>query len=290
MDWLQFPPLSALRAFAALAEAGSASKAGTLLNVSHAAVSQQLRSLEERLGVALIERGGRTLQLTSDGERLSRAVLEGFGAIEQAISEITGADDARPLQVSLTPTFASNWLMPRLAGYRRMYPEAEILLNPTPKLTNLAPGGVDLAIRFGSGDWPGLEAVELFRTSLVVVASPELVGDRLFTDKSELADYPWLQELGTTESSDWLRHNGATSLKGVGWIDLPGNLLLEGVRTGQGVAVLARNFAEEDLQTGRLRLLFEEDPNKGYFVVTRPGVQRPAVKAFCKWLRAEAAP
>lgn len=289
MNWLEFPPLSALRAFAALAEAGSASKAGALLNVSHAAVSQQLRGLEDRLGVALVDRGGRHLLLTEDGARLAEAVLKGFGEMEQVIGEITGAGDERPLQVSLTATFASNWLMPRLAEYRKAYPHAEILLNPTPHLVAPSPGGVDLCIRYGRGPWPGFDAKLLFETPLAVVASPDLVGDREFSDKSELVQYPWLQELGTTESSDWLRRNGAVSLKGVGRIDLPGNLVLDGARTGQGVAVASRCFIEEDILSGRLRLLFEEDYDKGYFIVTRPGVQRASVRAFCTWLIRKAA-
>ena len=258
MNWLEFPPLSALRAFAALAEAGSASKAGSLLNVSHAAVSQQIRGLEGRLGVALVDWGGRQLQLTEDGARLAEAALKGFGEMEYVIGEITGAGDERPLQVSLTPTFAAIWLMPRLAEYRKVYPHAEILLNPTPHLVAPSPGGVDLCIRYGRGQWSGLEATLLFATPLAIVASPDLVGDRVFLNKSELAQFPWLQELGTTESSDWLLRNGATSLKGVGWIDLPGNLLLEGARTGQGVAVTSRHFIEDDIASGRLRVLFEE--------------------------------
>lgn len=289
MDWLHFPPLSALRAFAALAEAGSAVQAGALLNVSHAAISQQLRQLEERLGIALIERGGRNLQLTESGVRLAEAVTRGFAEMEQVIAEITGRDDDRPLQLSLTPTFAANWLMPRLAGFRRNHRQIEILLNPTPHLVTLAPGGIDLAIRYGRGKWPGVNVEPLFMTPQVVVASPELVGDQVFHDKSELAAFPWLQELGTTESSDWLRRNGAKSLKGVGWIDVPGNLLLEGARTGQGVMVTARHFAQEDLQTGRLRLLFEEDYDKGYFLITRPGVLRPSAKEFRKWILREVA-
>ncbi len=239
------------------------------------------------MGVALVERGGRSLRLTPDGVRLSEAVLKGFAEMEQAIAEIVGSDDDRPLQLSLTPTFASNWLMPRLASYRRRHPKTEILLNPTPHLVQLSPGGIDLAIRYGRGDWKGVDIEELFLTPQVVVAAPELVGDKAFEHKSELADFPWLQELGTTESSDWLRRNGATHLKGVGWIDVPGNLLLEGARTGQGIMVTARYFAEEDIQSGRLRLLFEEDYDKGYFLITRPGLQRPSVREFRKWILRE---
>ena len=100
------PPLSALRAFAALAETGSFTKAGEALNVSHAAISQQVRALEERLGVPLLPRDGRRGALTAEGERLAAALHAGFGGIARAVDELTGGDALRPLQVTTTPAFA----------------------------------------------------------------------------------------------------------------------------------------------------------------------------------------
>src|SRR6187397_506109 len=102
MHWQSLPPLSALRAFAALAEAGSFSRAGEALNVSHAAVSQQVRALEERLGVLLVVRGGPRGRLTPEGERLAQALEAAFAGIVQAVDELTGADAGRPLQVTTT--------------------------------------------------------------------------------------------------------------------------------------------------------------------------------------------
>ena len=131
MDWRSLPSLSALRAFAALAETGSFTRAGAALNVSHAAISQQVRALEERLGVALLPRDGRRGVLTPAGERLAAALEAGFGGIARAVDELTGADADRPLHVSTTPAFAANWLMPRLASFRHEHPEVELMLNPT---------------------------------------------------------------------------------------------------------------------------------------------------------------
>ncbi|SEP10648.1 LysR family transcriptional regulator, glycine cleavage system transcriptional activator [Salinihabitans flavidus] len=288
MDWHRFPPLNALRAFAAVAEAGTTTRAGARLNVSHAAVSQQLRSLETHLGVALVDRSGRSLTLTDDGERLAQVLLSGFGEIDAVIAEITGQEDRRPLQVSLTPTFAANWLMPRLASFRQGHRQVDILLNPTPSVVRLVPGGIDLAIRYGQGHWPGLEAQLLFETTLAVVAAPELVGDRVFDSPSDLAAYPWLQELGTTEASDFLAQYGGEHLRGVGWTEVPGNLMLDGARGGQGIAMTARRFVAPDIAAGRLRLLFEIDLGKGYYLVMRPGVPRPALRQFCAWLSEQA--
>ncbi|HVL21483.1 MAG TPA: LysR family transcriptional regulator, partial [Amaricoccus sp.] len=153
MHWQSLPSLSALRAFAALAEAGSFSRAGAALNVSHAAISQQVRALEERLGVLLVVRGGPRGRLTPEGLRLAQALAAAFADIAQAVDEVTGADAGRPLQVTTTSAFASNWLMPRLSEFRHLHPEVELMLNPTSQLIELAPGGVDVAIRFGTGTW-----------------------------------------------------------------------------------------------------------------------------------------
>lgn len=288
MDWMKFPPVSALRAFAALAQAGSASGGGALLNVSHAAISQQVKNLEERLGVSLVDRRKRQLRLTAEGDRLAQVVLAGFGDIEQVVSELVGENDDRPVQVSLTPMFAAHWLMPRLADFRTKFPQSDILLDPNPHLIEFTPGGVDVGVRYGSGQWPGLKSQLLVESSMVIVASPDLVGTRDYADPRDLAHFPWLQELGTTEASDWLRKHGATQLKDAGWTQLPGNLVLEGILSGQGIAVTARNFVEADLSTGKLRLLFEVGDKKGYHLVSRSGVQRPAVRRFCRWLLAQA--
>src|SRR5688572_1443612 len=105
------PPLAALRALAAFAETGSVVAAGAVLNVSHPAVSQQLRALETHLGVALFDRGGRGLRLTAGGERLAAAVTAGFAQMVRAVEELTGADADRPLMVTTTAAFASGWLL-----------------------------------------------------------------------------------------------------------------------------------------------------------------------------------
>jgi LysR family glycine cleavage system transcriptional activator len=290
MDWRSFPPLNALRAFAALAETGSFTRAGEVLNVSHAAVSQQVRALEERLGVALLPRDGRRGALTPEGERLAAALDAGFGGIARAVDELTGADAWRPLQVTTTSAFAMNWLMPRLSAFRHEHPDVELMLNPTAELVPLAHGGVDVAIRFGRGRWPGLVAELLVPTSMVLVGAPALIGDRTIREPRDILDLPWMQELGTTEMSAWLRDHGVEAARKPNVVHLPGHLVLEAVRIGDGVSLSTRVNVERDLATGRLVVLFEEDePGLGCYIVTRPGVLRPPLKAFVGWLRRHAA-
>lgn len=289
MDWRSMPPLTALRAFSALAETGSASAAGVALNVSHAAISQQVKALEGHMGVALVDRSARPLALTPAGRDLADTLRAGFGAIARTIEALTGADADRPLQVSTTPGFAAQWLMPRLLDFRTRHPGVDLMINPTPERVSLEPGGIDIAIRHGLGQWPGVEAERLFSSPLVVVAAPSLVAGRTITRPEDLIDLPWVQEYGTSESTDWLRRKGLSSFRIGGMTQVPGNLLLEGVRQGQGVSLTVRQWVEDDLAAGRLQLLFEEPEDTAYYIVTRPDAARSKARAFIGWLRQQAA-
>ncbi|SLN52888.1 Glycine cleavage system transcriptional activator [Roseivivax jejudonensis] len=289
MPFSRLPPLSSLRAFSAFAETGSVTRAGAMLNVSHAAVSQQLRNLEAHLGVKLVDRSGRQLELTQEGRQLADALIGAFGRIAQVIEALTGADADRPLHVSTSPSFASNWLMPRLAGFRAAHPEIDIMIDPTPVLNDPEPGGIDLAIRYGDGRWPGLESESLIQSPIWIVAAPELIGDLDPDAPQDLLAFPWLQELGTSEASEWFARHGITERRVKGLIHVPGNLMLDGARNGQGIVVTTRVSVGQDVRAGRLRLLFEERPEGGYHAVTAPGVARPQLQAFLRWLRKEAA-
>lgn len=287
MDWRSLPPLSALRAFAAYAQTGSVEQAGALLNVSHAAISQQLRALESHTGLALLDRSGRSMVLTETGQALARAVEDGFGQIGQAVNALTGAEAVRPLHVTTTPSFASYWLMPRLAGFRAEAPGVDLMLNPTPQLADPAPGDIDVAIRYGDGNWPGFESEMLVPSPIVVVGAPSLVEDVARLSPSDLTRYPWLQELGSNEASRWLQKKGVQDAPPAGVVSVPGNLMIDGARAGQGVAVTTFVAVADDVAAGRLNILFQEEDTNGYHIVTIPGVPRPPLRAFLRWLRRE---
>ena len=196
MNWLEMPPLSSLRAFAAFAETGKVTAAGDALNVSHAAISQQMRNLESQLNAQLLDRSGRALMLTEQGQLLADALALGFGAIEGALRDITNADADRPVHISCTPTLASAWLMPRLADFRATHPDIDLMINPTLDVVALVPGGIDVALRFGEGDWPGVVSEPLLTSPIVIVAAPSLISDRTITQPSDLTAFPWLDEFG----------------------------------------------------------------------------------------------
>lgn len=290
MKWSDMPPLSALRAFAAYAQTGSLVQAGAALNVSHAAISQQMRALEAHLGLALLDRSGRQMAFTPEGTALAAAALEGFGRMHETIEALTGADADRPLQIACTPSFAANWLMPRLARFRALHPDISLMVDPNPALTDPVPGGTDVALRFGTGPWPGLEHRLLMPAPLVVVGAPQLFPDGPPSHPQELLSLPWLQEIGNNETTQWLQMRGVTAPRAGAITQVPGNLMIDGVRQGQGVAVTTRLAVEGDLAAGTLLALFQDDADgAGYHIVTRPGPLRPPLRDFVNWLRREAA-
>lgn len=279
MNWRDLPPLSALRAFAAFSETGGVQTAGRALNVSHAAISQHLRVLERHMGVRLLEKAGRGVRLTAEGQVLAQATMAGFEEIAGSVAALTGLEAARPLRITATTSLAANWLMPRLPEFREAYPEDDIVIEPNASRVDPGPGGVDLAIRYGTGVWPGFEAEKLLASPVVGVAAPEVL-ERAQNDPAQI---PWLQELGTHEGSNWLTRQGLKPSSGV--LTAPGNLMLEAARAGQGLAITSRVAVEPDLAAGRLVLVFEEEPDHAYYLVTKPGIQRPPLKRFLTWLR-----
>ncbi|MBO9413021.1 MULTISPECIES: LysR family transcriptional regulator [unclassified Ruegeria] len=285
MDWMKMPPFAALRAFSAFAETGNVVQAGSMLNVSHAAISQQLRALEKHLGTSLLNRSGKSMVLTPEGEHLAQALHLGFRAIGAAVTDLVQSGLDRPVHVSLTPSFAASWLMPRLPAFQAEHPDIDLALEPTPKLVTLGPGGVDVALRYGAGGWPGVTSELLLPSPITIVAAPSLLGDKTNWTAAELSQLPWLEEFGTTEATTWLAGQGVEHGPRAGRIALPGNLLLDGLRTGQGVTVTARHFVESDIADGRLVELFCQPGNSGYHIVTTENSMRPAVRTFVSWLR-----
>jgi len=285
------PPLAQLRAFAALAETRSMSAAGAMLNVTHAAISQQVRALEVRLGLPLVIREGRGVTLTDHGARLGRCLQDAFGAVLREIEELTGAEAHRPLQITTTPMFAAGWLMPRIGDFRARHPEIDLMVNPAAGLVDPEPGGFDLAIRYGNGGWPGLRDEMLLPTDFMIMGARSLIGDTEIRSAKDLLGFPWLQELATNEVREWLQSQGVTEALMRGLTQLPGNLLLDGLRRGQGIAAVSRSFVEAEVARGELVVLFQNvSPGTGYFIVTRPGDLRPPARAFVAWLHRQARP
>lgn len=288
LDWSRMPPLSALRAFEAVARLGGYSAAARALNVTHAAVAQQVRSLEEHLSIALVTRSGRGMALTGEGAQLAAALAESFGAIQAAVEVARGGDD-RPVRITLSPGFATQWLMPRLKIFWQQHPEIALSLHPEHRLVDLRREGMDLGIRYGNGDWPGVEARFLTSARLVAAGAPDLVDEALAGRSSllaaEMQALPWVLTQNSPEEIRWMESHGLDpeALRPTWFPD--DELTLAAARQGLGLIVESHALLEEDLKRGRLRVVFDSrDRLPGYFIVTPPGPQRRAVRAVLAWL------
>lgn len=288
MDWSELPSLTSLRAFAALAERKSYTRAATDLNVSHAAVSQQVKALEERLGVALVARAGRGIALTAAGAALARDLDIGFAAIRRGVEALGGADAARPVQVSMSPAFATEWLMPRIMEFQYRRPDITLMLNPTAELVELKPGGIDMAIRYRSRDRLKGNVPSVLVSDMVVIGTPSLVGAPAPGDPAALMDMPWLQELGTNEVADWMARRGVKLDRPLMIHHMPGNLIMQAVRRGDGITYTARAFFREEIRSRQVVVLHSEPAYGVYAIETCPGVLRPAVRTFLNWLQDKA--
>ena len=290
MNWRDIPSLAALRAFEAAARAGSFSAAAQELNVTHAAIAQHVRAVEAHLGLSLLVREGRGMALTESGAQLAAALADGFGQIVTGVRVIRDAAEARPLAISVTPTFAENWLMPRFSDFWAKHPGFELAITPSMAVVDLRRDGYDMAIRYGEGDWPGVEATHLVSADYTVVAAPALLAGRTVTRFDDLYDLPWLFETIHREPRRWAEGSGlepaCCQIKEIATL----TMLLSAVRAGAGVTVVSSALVSDDLAAGRLVSLMQETRDRtGYYIVHAPGVLPDRVKTLKNWLLRAAA-
>ena len=286
-NWHRFPSLTALRAFEATARLNGFSAAARALNVTHAAVVQQVRALEANLGQELVYRDGRAVRLTAEGQRLAQALSEGFRTIETALDDLRSRDAGAPLRISLTPGFAAQWLVPRLRAFWAEHPEIALTLHPEQKLADLRRDGIDLAIRFGAGQWPGVEAELLAPAQYVIVAAPALLAGRSTLTRQEMSAMPWVIEEDWPEAQAWLRGFGLSPDEMEITVMPTEDLALSAARQGLGLHVEAKALVEADLKAGLLVAVGDlVDDSLAYYLVTRPGPKRPELRLFMRWLKA----
>lgn len=289
MDWRGIPSLSALKAFEATARTGSFSAAARELNVTHAAIAQHVRGLERDLGETLVVRNGQAVEPTDDGRLLAASLSEGFGIIAEGVRQLADRHETRALRITLTPSFAESWLMPRLGRFWERHPDVELSLNPGIDVVDLRRDGYDIAIRFGAGGWEGYVVERLTQSPFAVVAAPSLARGRTVEQMGDLSTYQWFTSRATAEQEVWGRAIDV-DFNTVHCTDYPTNgLALAAVRAGYGLSVQAMTLVEDDIAQGRLVALHVGDPGGlGYHIVTREGAGHPSLKAFVRWLRAEA--
>ena len=287
----RLPPLSALRPFEAAARLESFSRAAEELSLTHGAVSHQVRALEDHVGAPLFARHGKRVALTPAGRAFAERVRAALDEIAAAAEQLRSRRDDR-LTVSVLPSFASRWLMPRLIRFMDAHPKIEVNVIASTVLANFRDDEVDVAIRFGVGPWPP-QACEMFlEDEYFPVASPALGRGKLpKTPRDLLAmriiredrDYwkQWFDAVGVPIEE-------AKAARGPLFND--STYALQAAARGEGIALARRSIVAEDLERGTLKRLFDitvPSRERYWFVSPKENAETAKVKAFRKWVKEE---
>lgn len=290
MDWRSVPSLATLRAFEAAARHQNLSEAARELNVTHAAISQHVRRLEDELGEVLLLRQGRGMALTDAGRLLADALNNGFVTIKDGVEQVRRRGQDRAVQISVTPSFASQWLMPRIGAFWAEFPQVTVNINPSMELVDLRRDGVDIAVRYGDGNWPGLEVELLTDGEFVVVAHPDLVQGRQVNSLSDLVDLPWVMEDHMMERRRIVEKEGIDLSNVALTIMQTNGLVMSAVAAGLGVSVQPKSLVDAQITAGTVVSLYQfKQSDLGYYIVTRPGGLTENAEIFRKWLRQKGA-
>lgn len=277
------PPLLALRAFEAVARHLSFIKAANELSVTQSALSHQVHKLEQHLGKPLFIRRTRAIDLTADGQRYYADIRPALDTLAAATRAQKTTPATTVLRVGLLASFATLWLAPRLAGFLNRYPHIQVELLPAIQLANVAAAEVDLAIRYGKGDWPDVHATRLMPEVISPVCSPAFKAGQLHNGALLMATshrpFEW---------TDWcahyhvdLEHHPRVMLHDY-------NIVVEAAVAGQGIAMGRHRLIERKLQEGSLVEAFDRPPYHseiGYWLIAPKGPASDAAECFSQWLR-----
>jgi len=287
----RLPPMQALRAFEATARSRSLTRAAETLHVTHGAISHQIKSLEADLGVRLVERAGRGVRLTEEGERFAARVRTAFAELMAGVEELAQRANPRQLRVSIAPSLAARWLLPRIGRFNAQHPDIDLVVSASMALADFQRDEVDVGIRYGFGRWEGVHAEHLFDDAFFPVCSPRIAGG-VPKRPADLARYtllradgepwkPWFEAAGL----DW-----PEPARGPFFSDSA--MLMQAAAEGQGIALGRRSLMGSDERNGVLVRPFATEmpgPRQIYLVYPPRLADSPKVAIFRAWLKAEIA-
>ncbi|HDR9845861.1 TPA: LysR family transcriptional regulator, partial [Burkholderia multivorans] len=281
-------PLNALRAFESSARHLNFTRAGLELSVTQAAVSQQVRALEERLGCALFTRLPRGLDLTDEGRALLPVLSDAFSRIETVLQQFDGGRLRQVLTLGVVGTFALGWLMPRLKRFRDTHPFVELRLRTHNNVVDLAAEGLDFAIRFGQGNWPATRNERLFDAPLTALCAPDIA--RRLTRPADLAHETLLRSYRTDEWLGWFDAAQLEPWTVNGPVFDSSRLMVEAAMQGVGIALAPACMFERELQLGLLARPLDIDVHAGGYWLTslKSKPLTPAMTLFRDWITGEA--
>ncbi|MBR9906463.1 MAG: transcriptional regulator GcvA [Gammaproteobacteria bacterium] len=285
----KLPPLNALKAFEAAARHLSFTRAADELYVTQAAVSHQVKGLEEFLGVQLFLRRNRSLVLTQEGQTYYLELKEIFDHIVQATERVKFASQRGSLTISLPPSFAILWFVPRLSRFREAYPDIDVRIRAVDEVDGSLTDDVDVAIYYGAGKWPGLRAYKLHNEYLIPVCSPLLLsGTKPLREPRDLLNHTLLHDETRNAWKDWFKLVGIDKDKGDnGPIFSHSNLALKAAVHGQGIALANNVLVKPEIDAGHLIQIFPEalPRQKSFYLVCRDSQSEVGkIATFRNWL------
>ncbi|MGE0211607.1 MAG: LysR substrate-binding domain-containing protein [Parvibaculaceae bacterium] len=288
----RLPPLNALRAFEATARHLSMTRAAAELNVTHGAVSHQVRALEQRLNVSLFRRSGGSLQLTPYGSALLPAISQAFGSIAEAVSLLTEPGGEGDLALCCLPSLMTFWLLPRLDQFSRLHPGVRLKLIASNDRRRVHDQSIDLWITYGVESWPDRECELWFQPRLIPVASPALINARPLRSVADLRLHALLHADDGREWSRWLVEAGVPELAcGANHVMSDGHLSIEAAMHGHGIALCDSLTSADLLACGKLVRPLDHTivaPDSFYLVYQKGKRRSSTVRAFINWAFAEA--
>ena len=289
----RLPPLNALKAFEAAARSESFTRAAEELNVTQGAVSHQVKALEETLGLKLFNRERQRLILTEAGREYLGVVRDALDQIAFGTERLLQRQSSGVLTVSTSPDFAAKWLVVRLGRFVDAHPDIDLRISATTHYVDFAREDVDIAIRHGNGNWPGLDVTKLYSERLFPVCSPKLVSGRnRITKASDLLKFPLLR---LEDAKNWTRlfeAAGVTDAVGPGPVLNRASMLIDAAIDGQGIALARTALAAWDLINGRLVRPVDVSLRMAntYWIVCPKAVSGvPKIAKFRQWVLAQAA-
>ena len=280
----RLPPLNALRVFDAAARHLSFTRAAEELFVTQAAVSHQIKSLEDFLGLKLFRRRNRSLLLTEEGQSYFLDIKEIFSQLTEATRKLQARSAKGALTVSLLPSFAIHWLVPRLSSFNSAYPGIDVRIQDD----------VDVAIFYGRGNWPGLRVEKLYAEYLLPVCSPLLLtGEKPLKTPEDLAKHTLLHDASRRDWQTYTRQLGLNHINvQQGPIFSHSAMVLQAAIHGQGVALANNVMAQSEIEAGRLVCPFNDvlvSKNAFYLVCHDSQAELGKIAAFRQWILAKAA-
>ena len=280
--------LAPLRAFDMVCRLKGVTRAAETLGVTPGAISQQLRRLEDTIGVALHRKDGRELQLTESGKELARHVSQAFDKLEMAVTEVAQNSRGGRLRVKMLPTIAIKWFVPRLAGFYAAYPEMNIDIATIGNLHEIDLGQADFIVRHGLGDWPDVHFELIFCDELIAVCSPEIA--KRISEPKDLLQETILHS--TIRPATWSIWSQSVALK----TNVPkkelflanGALCLEAAADGLGITIIQKQYVQDDIARGRLTapLTHVATTDEAYYLICDlSNAHLPTFQAFRKWVR-----